>query len=503
MDTTGSSLRQFHNGAETQHSALLHTLTIGNTQPSAILNPDNGTVVRPNFLAAEAWGLSEEELIGCSLSELFVNTSEQSLKRSIAKCISHDESQHVEVVSKNVLNGKEVPYTAILTALPMMDSCLVYLNMSISTKKIQRELVHKESELRLILDNIPGLVAYLSKTCTYRTANQAYLNMFKLSSNEIRGKHISEVLTEQGWNTVRPFVEKALKGESVTYEVEVPFASGRRYVDMKYVPDIDIDGAIQGFFLFGLDIHDRKLAEGKLIVAMDNLARSNKNLMQFAFSASHDLQEPLKTISSYVDVLEKRMPELLDDRASHCIKFITSATKRMREMIQSLLEFSSLSQIQSIEDSMTFDALIKDSVTDLEKLLKQSNARIEVNNENIAIHGNSQLLQRLIQNIISNAVKFQKAGVQPLIKFDATDDGDFWTISVCDNGIGISPEYKDTIFDMFKRLHTRSEYEGAGLGLAICRKIVEFHGGEIWIESENTQGSTVYFTLCKNTSENE
>lgn len=503
MDSTNSSLRQINYSAENNYDIFLQALTTGNSQPSVIIDPTNNALISANEPAAQVWELDAHDLLGIGLGDLFIPASEQVLIHSIEKCINQALPQHIDIVTKNINIESETPYRAIVTAVPTADSCLIYLNMCISTKKIQQELVRKESELRLILDNIPGLVAYLSKTCTYRTANQAYLNMFKLTSNEIRGKHISEVLTEQGWRAVKPFVERALKGERVTYEVEVPFASGRRFVDMKYVPDIGANGVIEGFFLFGLDIHDRKVAEGKLIVVMNDLARSNKDLMQFAFSASHDLQEPLKTIGSYVDVLQKRMPDLLDDRASQCIQFITSATTRMREMIQSLLELSSLSQTHTMDDSLTVSSLVEDSIADLEELLSHSNATIEVNNGNVGFHGNSHLLQRLIQNIVSNAIKFQTPGVNPVVTFNAEDDGDFLTISVEDNGIGIAQEYKDTVFDMFKRLHTRHEYEGTGLGLAVCRKIIEFHKGDIWIDSEQPQGSTVYFTLCKKSTDNE
>lgn len=497
MESTNSSRQQFNHCSESNDDILLHILTTGNTQPSVIIDPANGQLVSANEPAGLAWGLTQKELTDQGIRDLFISTSWQKLEHAIEECMSQAHPQHIEIVTEDISTSVETPYSAIVSTVPTADSCLIYLNMSISTKKMQQELVRKESELRLILDNIPGLVAYLSKTCTYKTANQAYLNMFKLTSQEIRGMHISDVLTEQGWRTVKPFVERALKGEKVSYEVEVPFASGRRFVDMKYVPDVDATGVIEGFFLFGLDIHDRKVAEGKLIIAMNDLARSNKDLMQFAFSASHDLQEPLKTIGSYVDVLQKRMPDLLDDRASQCIKFITSATTRMREMIQSLLEFSSLSQSHNMHDTLTLNSLIEESVAFLEELLSNSNTTIEVNNGNINFSGNSHLLQRLIQNIVSNSIKFHTPGVNPIVTFNAEDDGDVITISVRDNGIGIAQEYKDTVFDMFMRLHTRSEYEGSGLGLAVCRKIVEFHQGDIWIDSEQAQGSTVYFTLCK------
>lgn len=226
---------------------------------------------------------------------------------------------------------------------------------------------------------------------------------------------------------------------------------------------------------------------------MAELQRSNAELEQFAYVASHDLQEPLRTVSAFSDLLAKRYRGKLDNDAEEFIKFILSGTARMREQIQGLLEYSRIRGPQAQVRQIAMESIIKEVVTDMQASLSESGGRV-IHERLPPCWGDREQLRRLFQNLISNAVKFR--GEAPLlIRIEALRQGGFWLFQVKDNGIGFDPKYAKKIFLMFQRAHEVERYPGTGLGLAICQKIVQVHGGRIWAESAPGEGSTFFFTL--------
>ena len=244
--------------------------------------------------------------------------------------------------------------------------------------------------------------------------------------------------------------------------------------------------------IFIRDITERKQAEAKLNELLGDLERSNEELEQFAYVASHDLQEPLRMVSSYVQLLSKRYKGKLDSDADEFIYYAVDGAKRMQEMIKSLLTYSRVGTHGKSLEPVDCEAVLDQALENLAIAIEESGAVITRDPMPDVVADDVQLVQ-LFQNLIGNGIKYH-GEKSPCIHVSAKKENDEWVFSVKDNGIGIDPEYKDQIFKIFQRLHDK-EYSGTGIGLSVCKKIVERHGGKIWVESEPGVASTFYFTI--------
>lgn len=224
------------------------------------------------------------------------------------------------------------------------------------------------------------------------------------------------------------------------------------------------------------------------------LARSNAELEQFAYLASHDLQAPLQTISNYAQLLERRYCGQLDEKANKFIKYIVDAAQRMRTQINDLLEYSRFDRQRSTFRHTDCNLVVEQAIANLRSEIEKNEAVITCQDNLPTLIGDSSQLVVLFQNLIGNSIKYRSRS-QPVIKITAIARENCWQFSVTDNGIGIEPKYRQRIFQIFQRLHTQEEYPGNGMGLAICQKIVERHGGTIWVDSQLNCGATFYFTL--------
>lgn len=234
----------------------------------------------------------------------------------------------------------------------------------------------------------------------------------------------------------------------------------------------------------------------------DELARSNEDLQQFAYVASHDLSEPLRKVANFCQLLERQYGDQLDDRARQYIYYAVDGAKRMQALITDLLALSRVGRTTETFERLDLDAKLDLALTNLADRLADAGARVERTTPLPSVDGDRALLVSLFENLVGNAVKYRRPGVAPVVRVGAErgpQPGE-WTFTVADNGIGIAPEYAERIFAVFQRLHLRDAYEGTGIGLALCRRIVEFHGGRIWldtVESGSTAGAgaTFRFTL--------
>jgi len=241
---------------------------------------------------------------------------------------------------------------------------------------------------------------------------------------------------------------------------------------------------------------EKEKRASELIIANKELAfqnEVNKVLEQFTYVVSHNLQEPLRTISNYIQVFEEDYLKILDENACKYLNLIDDSTKRMSMLLNSLSDISRLGRNIKLTN-VDCKKIINDVIADLDTLIKNSNAIIEVT-EMPVLNGYEIELRQLFQNLITNAIKFQKKDIQPKINIRSEKINDKWKFSISDNGIGIASVNFDRIFDIFQRLHTDEEYEGNGIGLSNCKKIVQLHHGEIWLESSLGQGSTFHFTI--------
>lgn len=243
--------------------------------------------------------------------------------------------------------------------------------------------------------------------------------------------------------------------------------------------------------------------EALLAEQTEELRRSNSELEQFAYVASHDLQEPLRKVASFCQLLEKRYGDRMDDRGKQYIDFAVDGAKRMQVLINDLLTFSRVGRVHDAWQAVELETTLDRALGNLAMVIEENGVTVVREAPLPEVHGDPTTLAMLWQNLVGNAIKFRKPDRPSRIVIDCVredsepgaGDGAAWHLSVTDNGIGVAPEFSEKVFVIFQRLHARDEYEGTGIGLALCRKIVEFHGGRIWLEPVPTGGTALHFLL--------
>jgi light-regulated signal transduction histidine kinase (bacteriophytochrome) len=253
-------------------------------------------------------------------------------------------------------------------------------------------------------------------------------------------------------------------------------------------------GDLTGTKGYIMDVTEGVRAREALNQSMKNLKRSNEDLERFAYVTSHDLQEPVRMITIYAQLLARRYKGKLDADADEYIRYIEQGGKRMTDLITDLLEFSRAGTRTQTLISVDTETVLDEALTDLRRTIEKAGA-VVTHDPLPTVRADAVQLRQVFQNLIGNAVKFRQQDGQPRIHVSAERLEGAWRFSVTDNGIGIEPEYRDKIFVVFQRLHAQDTYEGTGIGLAIVKRIIERHGGRIWVESEVGKGSTFYFTI--------
>jgi PAS domain S-box-containing protein len=311
---------------------------------------------------------------------------------------------------------------------------------------------------------------------------------------QIQDKTPEEAFGETLGSMVRQNYERCLRaGTSIFYEEQLNFEAHMLWTLTTLVPLRDEQGRIYRIIGTATDITDRKTAELELQQQKQDLARSNDELQQFAYVASHDLQEPLRMISSYLELLERRYKGQLDPKADQFIAYAVDGAARMQILINDLLKYSRVGSRRQLLEQVDCEVVLQNVLRNLQVAIAENKAVIT---HDVLPQVNADITQltQLFQNLIGNAIKFHGED-PPEIYIGIEQRHDKWLFSICDNGIGIESQYVDRIFVIFQRLHNRTDYPGTGMGLAICKKIVERHGGNLWVESTPKQGSTFYFTL--------
>lgn len=345
-------------------------------------------------------------------------------------------------------------------------------------------------------------------------SNKAALNMLGLTEEQLKGRSSFHpewnVIHEDGSpfsSTTQPVPTAIATKKSVTnivMGVYRPLTEDRIWLQVNAEPLLDDNGEVKEVVCSFSDISQRKAVEKKMewlyhsleVRAME-LASSNAELERVAYVASHDLQEPLRMVSSFMELLKKKYGEQLDEQAGEYINYAVDGANRMKSLIIDLQEFLTVTSNKESVSRIDMNQLVEKVVLSITDEMKSIGAEININKLPV-VFVNRSLIEQLIQNLISNALKYSMPG-KPEIWINCEEKEEQYLFSVKDNGIGIDPKYTETIFALFKRLHTaRENYKGTGVGLAICKKIVERHGGNIWVESEQGKGSIFYFTINKN-----
>jgi PAS domain S-box-containing protein len=362
-----------------------------------------------------------------------------------------------------------------------------HLGNIIMRKKAETALRDSEHRMRRITDNMTDIVAQVDKECVFTYLSPSILNMVGIKADELIGKQFYSLVNPDDVESMQKGFAKIITGDKNRLECRLMTKSGGMiWIEILANPILSAEGELQDIILTCRNINQRKKAE-------EELARSNAELQQFAYIASHDLQEPLRMVASYVQLLQRRYKGKLDNDADTYIQYAVDGATRMKNLINDLLTYSRVGTHGKPLEKLPLQETMHRVMNNLTVIIDERSAEV-THSELPVIMGDSTQMDQLFQNIINNAIKFCQN--TPKIHIDAVkEENNMWRISIKDNGIGIEPQYAERIFVMFQRLHTQQEYSGTGIGLAVCKKIVERHGGRIWIESEKDKGTTFFFTL--------
>ena len=369
--------------------------------------------------------------------------------------------------------------------------------MGSADRRQAEEALRKEKEFTDGLINTAQAIILVLDTKGRITMINPYMEEISgYRLEEVRGKDWFETfLPESDRQRTRELFSRAISGARTKGNINPIVAKDGRKIIVEWYDKslLDSSGKVTGMLSIGQDITERRLAEEALVRKSEDLARSNAELAQFAYVASHDLKEPLRMVISYVQLLEERYKGKLDPDADEFIGYAVEGTKRMSQLLKALLDYSRVSTRGNPLQTVESETVLETALQNLKIVLEETKGTVTHDPLPVIIADETQMVQ-LFQNLICNGLKFH--GPQPpLIQVSAKQEGTNWIFSFQDNGIGIDPQYFEKIFVIFQRLHTRDKYPGMGIGLAIAKKIVEQHGGRIWVESEKEKGSTFYFTV--------
>ncbi|WP_158617426.1 ATP-binding protein [Legionella sp. km772] len=363
-----------------------------------------------------------------------------------------------------------------------------------------RALVESEDTFRSAMQNAAIGMALVSPRGRWMKVNKAFCEMFGYSEKELFAFDFQAFTHPDDLNSDLIYIKKLLAHEINAYQIEKRYLhkSGAIIWALLNVSLVWHDERQPKYFIAQIqNISDRKHfeeANNNLLIALE---KSNKELESFAYVASHDLQEPVRMINGFVDIILAEKQPLFDDETKEYLKIVYSAGERIKHMVQDLLAYSRVSNNSVTMYEFDLNDTVKEVLQNLNILITEHNA--EISTDLLPrIKANPIQLMRLIQNLISNAIKYQPPGNSPKIHLNVRELEDSWELAIKDNGLGIPENQIEEIFKPFKRLHSWDKIKGSGLGLAICKKIVELHKGSLTVSSSPGQGSTFFIRLPKN-----
>lgn len=421
---------------------------------------------------------------------------------------------HGETALLHQENGNEIPVMQTLTLNRDADghpSCMTTIMCNVTEYK-ESEFSAKESKERLsiILDTAPNGILSIDGSGMILSANKALTKIFGYLEEELIGNNINMLVPKAYYHQHTKDVSEYSKNGGVKQMALGREVKGIRkdgtevYLEVGLARAMLPNNSVQVVATVQ-DITWRKQQEEYRQKLVDQLLNSNTELERFAYIASHDMQEPIRMVTNFSAIIANDYSNRLDDTGKEYLKLVVDSGIRMKDLVEDLLSYSRLGNEESTHIKFDGEHILSGVLDNLKELIKESKAVI-THDKLPELNGNPIQIMRLLQNLITNAIKYQPKGNTPDIKIGVEEKENEWCVFVQDNGIGVKPEFADQIFQPFRRLHTWEKIKGTGLGLSICKKIVENHGGKIWISSKANEGSTFFFTVekdCKSKNKQE
>ncbi|MFP3975755.1 MAG: sensor histidine kinase [Chloroflexota bacterium] len=455
-----------------------------------------------NQALADMAGYTRDELRGLDYLDLIHPDYRDILRDLTEQALTGDVSNLAPDLEVPFFrNGGEIRWARVMAALGTYNDRPAIVGNIIDItgrKRAEQALQESEEKYRNLVERANDGICIIQDE-TFQFVNQQLAQIWGGSPEEMIGIPFSQYLHPDSRTQVEEHYHRRLAGEEVPsiYEATILYKDGGTL-------EVEINAGVITYqgraasLAFVRDISERKRAEKKLEEARADLERSNKELEHFAYIVSHDLQEPLRMVSSYMKLIEKRYNDVLDESGREFVYYAADGSRRMQELLNDLLSYCRVSTRGKPIQPVDCDAVLESVVVMLGMAIRDADARVTWDDMPQIVGDESQLVQ-LFQNLIANALKY-RGNEPPRIHISATEKHNEWLFSVQDNGVGIDPQFKERVFLIFERLH-RQEYEGTGVGLAVCKKIVERHGGQIWLESEPGQGTTFHFTIPRRAQE--
>jgi chemotaxis family two-component system sensor kinase Cph1 len=390
-----------------------------------------------------------------------------------------------------------------IVAVKLNDGLAVTFRNITDRKRAEIALRDSEERFRAIFEQAAVGIAKTALCGQFMRVNPGFCQIVRYAESELLQKNWQAITHPDDIEADREYVSSLLSGNIQTFSLEKRLVckdEAVRWANVTVSAMRDAKGTPQYLICAIEDISERKLVQELLQESLDTqtryaqeLTRSNAELEQFSYVASHDLQAPLSTIAGYAQLLEKRCHNQLDAQGNKFIRNIVNSCGRMQALIDDLLEYSRVGRSEKPFDVIDCNLVFEDACANLQLAIRQDRASV-TRGDLPRVRGDSFQLLQLFQNLIGNAIKYRSSEA-PMVHVGASRQGDSWVFSVQDNGIGIAEQYHPRIFQLFQRLHSEKQYSGTGIGLAICQRIVERHGGRLWVESEPNRGSTFYFSI--------
>ena len=499
-DEAGQTIKWFGSNSDiterkqAEEAAQFLASIVDSTDDAIIGKSLDGIILSWNPGAEKLYGYPAQEAIGKPISIIAIPEKPEEMQEILGKVSRGEKIEYYETV-RLTRDGKRIAVSLTISPIHDLDGRIVAAS-TIGRNITERKQAEEAAQfLASIVNSTDDAIIGKSLDGIILSWNPGAEKLYGYSAQEAIGKPISIIALPEQLDEMQEILGKVSRGEKIEYYETVRLTRDGEQIDVSLTvfPVRDRDGRIVAASMIGRDITERKQAEEKLRATAAELGRSNQELEQFAYIASHDLQEPLRMVSSYMQLIAKRYQGKLDSDADEFIAYAVDGALRMQELINDLLAFSRAGTRGKPFQLINTEAVLNAALENLKLAIDENHARITHDPLPSVLADESQLAQ-VFQNLIGNAFKFH-GEEPPRVHVSARKTSGFWEFSVRDNGIGIDPQFFERVFLIFQRLSTRAEHPGSGIGLAICKKIVERHGGRIWIESVPGQGATFFFTL--------